>query len=232
MVRHVVWDWNGTLLDDFHLVVTAASAACTVAGRGAVTAEEYQACFTRPIETSYERLLGRPLAEGEWDRLTATFHESYLGSVATAELAPDALEALAVVDGSGRTQSVLSMWSHDQLVPMVAGFGIEGRFSRVDGQPGFGGGHKEEHLRRHLDALAVRADEALLIGDTVDDAHAAAAAGARCVLVSSGMHVPADLAACDVPLATSLLEALELGGVEAAEARPSEGARSQQQHTA
>jgi phosphoglycolate phosphatase-like HAD superfamily hydrolase len=175
---HVVWDWNGTLLDDLHLVVDAASAACWTVGRGPVTPEEYRACFVRPIERSYERLLGRPLADGEWERLTAVFHSSYERSLSRAALAPDARQALAAVARSGRTQSLLSMWTHDQLVPLVEAFGIAGWFVRIDGQPTFGGGRKETHMRRHLDALGAGGDDVLIVGDSLDDADAARAVGA------------------------------------------------------
>lgn len=212
-VRHVVWDWNGTLLDDFHVVVAAASAACATLGRLPVTPEEYRACFTRPIEASYERLLGRPLAEGEWQELALTFHGSYQSGVGAARLAEDAIAALATVTRSGLTQSLLSMWTHDELVALVEAFDLTGWFGRVDGQPTFGGGHKEEHLHRHLDVLELRGEEVLLIGDSLDDAHAARAVGAACVLVGSGPH-PADaLAASGAPVAFSLIEALVIGGV-------------------
>jgi len=210
---HVVWDWNGTLLDDLHLVVAAASAACATLGRHTVTPEEYRQCFTRPIEASYERLLGRPLAEGEWQHLASTFHGSYQSLVGTARLAPDANEALDAVSAAGLSQSLLSMWTHDELVPLVEAFDLAARFVRVDGQPTFGGGHKEEHLRRHLDELSLAGHEVLMIGDSLDDAVAARAVGAGCVLVGSGTHPPDILRTSGVPVAASLVEALEGGGV-------------------
>ena len=218
---HVVWDWNGTLLDDLHLVVDAASAACSTAGRGPVTPEEYRACFVRPIERSYERLLGRPLAEGEWERLTAVFHSSYERSLSRVALAPDAHEALATVSRSGRSQSLLSMWTHDQLVPLVEAFGIADWFARIDGQPTFGGGRKEAHLRRHLRALGAEGDDVLIVGDSLDDADAARAVGAPCVLVDSGPHPPESLRHLGVPVVSSLSEALVVAGI--AEAGLSEG---------
>jgi len=69
LVRHVVWDGNGTLLDDFALNVSAVGESCASVGGGPVTADRHRTHFTRPISVFYERLLGRPIGEGEWDRL-------------------------------------------------------------------------------------------------------------------------------------------------------------------
>jgi phosphoglycolate phosphatase-like HAD superfamily hydrolase len=92
-VRHVVWDWDGTLFDDFDANVAAVAEVCDAAGGPVVTAGVYRRHFVRPVTVFYERLLGRPLAPGEWDRLNA-------GDFAA----------------SGMSQSLLSMWEHDELL--------------------------------------------------------------------------------------------------------------------
>jgi phosphoglycolate phosphatase-like HAD superfamily hydrolase len=52
----------------------------------------------------------------------------------------------------------------------------------------------------------------VLVGDTVDDAHAAASAGAACVLYAGGFTEPALLRVTGVPVAGTLLEAIALAG--------------------
>lgn len=230
MVRHVIWDWNGTLLDDFDAVLSAMSAACESAGGPVITAEIYRRSFSRPIDVAYERLLGRPLAEGEWARLTDLFHTFYERCFRSASLAPDAEEALESVARAGITQSLLSMWEHETLLPAVEYYGVSRYFVRIDGQPTRGGGRKREHLERHLEhlerALAgpVPPAEILLVGDSLDDAHAADALGIPCVLLDSGPHLLEALQASGVPLAGSLLEALRIGGALSPASTASEAA--------
>lgn len=219
-VRHVVWDWNGTLVDDFEVIVSATNAACSqVVGRS-VSAAEYRAHFTRPVHKFYERLLGRPVTPDEWDDMNAAFHRSYLELRASCALAPDADAALTAVTASGRTQSLLSLWTHEELVKVVAEVGLAEHFLRLDGMRGLSdGGPKDRHLRDHLERMAddlgrdLDPKQILLIGDSLDDAAAAAAVGARCVLVEGGSHDAADLAASGDPVASSLLGALRAGGV-------------------
>jgi phosphoglycolate phosphatase-like HAD superfamily hydrolase len=73
-----------------------------------------------------------------------------------------------------------------------------------------GGGHKVEHLVEHLAAIGVVGSDAVLIGDSVDDAHAADAVGAACVLYGGGFTHPDRLAQAGRPVAESLVAAVDL----------------------
>lgn len=213
MVTHVVWDWNGTLYDDFHLVVKAAALACASVGGPPLDAAAYRAHFTRPLQRFYAAVLGRPVGEEEWRALNDLYLATYREQQPQASLATDARAALAAVAAAGRTQSLLSMWDHDELVALVRQLGIDNAFVRVDGLRARGGGGKTAHLLRHLEAIAPTIDgEILMVGDTTDDATAAQATHIRCVLMEDGPHPREALTACNVPLASSLVHALELGG--------------------
>jgi phosphoglycolate phosphatase-like HAD superfamily hydrolase len=212
-VKHLVWDWNGTLLDDLDLVVTATNAAFAFVGAPPVTAEEHRRDFRRPVSAYYSYVLGRPVDDVEFVVLDRVFHEAYRRQLAGCPLAGDALDALRSWPG---TQSLLSMWFHQELVPEVTRRGLTGWLSRVDGlRSTVGGDQKAAHLAAHLAALDLPGGECVLIGDSVDDAHAAAAVGAGCVLYAGGFTDPARLAATGLPVATSLVEAVALAAVPA-----------------
>src|SRR5256885_12196714 len=83
------------------------------------------------------------------------------------------------------------MWFHAELVPTVGRYGLAGYFKRVDGlRATIGGGSKAPHLAAHPDALGLTGPEGVLIGDSDDDAEAAGAGGAACVLVPGGVTEP------------------------------------------
>src|SRR4029450_10776182 len=78
-VRHLVWDWNGTLFDDQVAVVAAVNDALAKLGLPGVDAGGYRTHFTRPVERFYEQVAGRAISAEEWARLDAAYHDSYLG---------------------------------------------------------------------------------------------------------------------------------------------------------
>ncbi|GIG67248.1 phosphatase [Phytomonospora endophytica] len=205
--RHLVWDWNGTLFDDLEAVVSATNDVLTGAGGLAVTAEQHRERFIRPIADYYSLELGRPVTAEEFVLMDKLFHGSYEKYRLACQPASDARDAIAAWKG---TQSLLSMWHHDNLVPLVDQFGLTGLLNRVDGLRGAGGGSKRPHLEAHLAAIGVEAETVVLIGDSVDDAEAALAVGAAAVLYTGGFTAEAKLRAVGVPVAETLLEAVEL----------------------
>jgi phosphoglycolate phosphatase-like HAD superfamily hydrolase len=207
-VKHLVWDWNGTLLDDLKLVVDATNVCLATVGGPVITADEHRRDFRRPILDYYAHVLARPVDEVEFQLLDDAFHDAYRERMAEVKLAPDALAAMAKWPG---TQSLLSMFFHDELLVEVARHGLGARLVRVDGLPGTVGGHRKEiFLARHLAALSLDAADVVLIGDSVDDGDAARAVGAAAVLYAGGFTDTALLKETGLPVASSLVEAVEL----------------------
>ncbi|MEX1271311.1 MAG: HAD family hydrolase, partial [Acidimicrobiia bacterium] len=124
MIRHVVWDWNGTLFDDFHLVVDAVNVGIAPIGIGPITADDYRTHYTRPVKLFYERLAKRPISDAEWRDLDRRFHDAYRERVLTAGLSRDAHEALVAVTEVPADQSLLSMFPHTELLPLVDRLGV------------------------------------------------------------------------------------------------------------
>ena len=210
---HIVWDWNGTLFHDNVAIIGATNAAFAELGLEPLTLERYRALYCVPVPKFYERLLGRLPTDDEWEVMDETFHRYYAEHRIGCGLAEGAAELLARWQSAGRSQSLLSMYGHDELVPLVRGFGIEPHFIRVDGRTGPSGGSKAEHMVRHLKALGVvEPERTVVIGDAADDAVAALHAGARAVLYTGGSHSRASLEGAGVPVVDSLEEAVEEAG--------------------
>ncbi|MBK3567202.1 MULTISPECIES: HAD family hydrolase [unclassified Streptomyces] len=206
---HIVWDWNGTLFHDNDAIIGATNAAFAELGLEAITMEEYRTLYCVPVPKFYERLLGRLPTDAEWEVMDDTFHRYYAEHRVVCGLTEGAADLLAGWRTAGRSQSILSMYGHDELVPLVREFGIEPHFIRVDGRTGPSGGSKAEHMVRHLGALAdVDPARTVVIGDAADDAVAALHVGARAVLYTGGSHSRASLEVVGVPVVDSLAEAV------------------------
>ncbi len=208
MRDHLVWDWNGTLLDDLNLVVSATNSAFAAIGAPEVSADEHRRQFRRPISEYYAEVLERAVDQAEFERLDEIFHQAYRVGLTSCALAADATAAITSWRG---TQSLLSMWFHAELVPAVETYGLVGIFARVDGlRQAVGGGFKSGHLATHLAELDIPGERVVLIGDSIDDADAAASVGGRCVLYTGGFTDPVRLRSSGHPVADTLLDAVEL----------------------
>jgi phosphoglycolate phosphatase-like HAD superfamily hydrolase len=207
--RHLVWDWNGTLLADLPLVVAAANAVFDALGGPRVTPEHHRQFFRRPISDYYSLVLGRTVPEIEFVQLNKLFHDAYEAGLAGCPLTDGAADALRAWGGR---QSLLSMWFHADLVPAVEAYGLTEYFVRIDGRDRLidAGDHKLPYLVNHLAALRLDGADVVLIGDTVDDAVAATAAGAKCVLYSGGHSGVEPLRGAGVPVTDTLAEAVAL----------------------
>ncbi|MFJ8755288.1 HAD family hydrolase [Streptomyces sp. NPDC102441] len=208
---HLVWDWNGTLLDDIQAVLGASNATFAEVDLEPLTLEQYREMYCVPIPKFYERLMGRLPTHDEWERMDGLFHRHYTEQRTACGLTEGVEELLARWQRGGRSQSLLSMYGHEHLVPVVRGYGIERRFVRVDGRTGPSGGSKAQHMERHFEVLGdIAPESAVVIGDAVDDAVAAAHVGARAVLYTGGSHSRSSLEAVGVPVVDTLAEAVAL----------------------
>ncbi|MER6732702.1 HAD family hydrolase [Streptomyces puniciscabiei] len=208
---HIVWDWNGTLFHDNDAIIGATNAAFAELGLAPITLEQYRSLYCVPVPKFYERLIGRLPTDAEWELMDGVFHRYYAEHRARCRLTEGAEELLAGWRSAGRSQSLLSMYVHDELLPLVRGFGIEAHFLRVDGRTGPSGGSKAAHMVRHLEALSgvVEPARTVVIGDAADDAVAARGVGARAVLYTGGSHSRASLEEAGVPVVDTLAEAVE-----------------------
>lgn len=206
---HVVWDWNGTLLDDLPIVIEAVNRSIALFGEGPIDADDYRNHYTRPVKSFYDALFGRVVTDDEWLRLNTSFHDHYFSLAKTVDLAPDARRAMKLLEESGWSQSLLSMSPQDWLVKIVARLGLTDRFDLVDGLSGATGGLKAQHLYEHLQTLGLSGGQVVVVGDTPDDVAAARHVNARPVLFHGGSHHLDRLEAEDAPVAGSLLEAVE-----------------------
>ena len=214
-MRHVVWDWNGTLFDDGAVVVEAVNACLASRGAALIDADTYRREFVRPLERFYERMLGHPVDEAMLVELDHVFQDAYWDGFDTAGLTADAREAVEIVAAAGATQSVASMLWHDMLVPTVTGFGLHEHMLALDGNRGTVGETKEQHMLHHVARLhrlfpALNGARLTVIGDLDDDARAARAAGIECVLYDGGSQTREALEATGVPVADTLVEAVEV----------------------
>lgn len=195
------------------MVVASVNDGLAAMGAGPIDLDGYRSHYKRPVKLFYDKLLDRELSGEEWNEIDRVFHDSYRRALVMAHLTEDARDALDQAARGGNTQSLLSMFPHPDLVPLVKKLGIEAYFDRIDGlAEGSPGDLKAQYLERHLRQLTAGEDprRVVVIGDTPDDATAARHVGARPILYDGGSHHRVDLEATGAAVVSSLRAAVEL----------------------
>ena len=207
---HLVWDWNGTVLDDFAVILRSTNDSFADVGLPPITAEQYRSMIKLPIRSFYTDVMGRAPSDEEWEQLDESFHKYYVRYEREAALSAGLPDLLNDWAAKGRTQSLLSMYHDEKLVPVVEHHGLTSYFSLVQGTKPPRPPRKGVHLADHLTRLRLDPEHTVLIGDSPDDAHAAETVGARVVLYSGGFAATESLRATGAPIADTLAEAVAL----------------------
>lgn len=180
--KQIIWDFNGTILDDVALTLEATNLLLDRYGkRRLADVDEYRAHFGFPVIDYYASIgLERENFEHYADEWVALYEER----APRAGLYAGCAELLGYFKECGCTQYLLSATERKMLKRQLAPLGIEGYFDDLVGQ---------DDTRAHGKLAAalewskkVKLDSALLIGDSLHDAEVAKALGADCVLLSCG----------------------------------------------
>ncbi len=197
--RHIIWDWNGTLLDDVELSAACCSREIVRAGLAPLSFEDYRRCFRHPVRDFYLDL-GLDLSLHPYEELAASFHDEYNRRCPECRLFPDVIAALSALRRAGMSQSILSALPHDLLMEGVGRFELAGYFNDIRGLDDRLAGSKVGNAQRWLASQDFHSRDVLLIGDTTHDVETAEALGCDCILISRGYQHPQVLARTGHPV--------------------------------
>lgn len=196
----IVWDFNGTLLDDLQACLDALNVILRSHNLPSLSREDYRERFGFPVVNFYTSLGLQPKSAYDWEALAESFHMRYLFS-RHLKLQPGAREALAYFQHHGIRQGVLSALEQGILEMQLKQFGLTDPLSFICGSRNYEGASKLDAARK----LALESP-VVLIGDTLHDAEVAQQLGWHCILCSAGHQTADRLAVTGCPIISSLTE--------------------------
>lgn len=200
---HVIWDWNGTLLDDSMLCVEIMNGMLEQRAMPTITLTRYRETFTFPVREYYVQS-GFDLEEESFEDLSVQFISTYESRRLECGLQSGAHQVLEHVRSSGRSQSILSAYEHRTLVQLIHKLELDHYFERLVGLDNIYAGGKVEQGRRLVEDLPHETDRVILVGDTLHDAEVAHDLGIDCILVEHGHQTRERLAASGAPVVATL----------------------------
>ena len=197
--KHIIWDWNGTLMDDVWLCVDVINSLLKAHSINPVAVEDYRQHFEFPVIRFY-KTLGFDLETTSFEAVSHAFISHYDQRRHECQLHPQAETILRSITAAGITQSILSAYTQEKLTTVVCHFGIDHYFNTVVGLDNIYAAGKLEQGKLHITQLDCLPSEVLLIGDTLHDYEVASEIGADCILVSHGHNDHQRLLKCPVPV--------------------------------
>ena len=204
----LIWDWNGTILDDVQLCFDIAN--IMLWERGIPTLPDlqaYRSVFGFPIKAYYEKMGYRFGPEDETyaavsDEFVAIYEQGYR----LCPLRKGAGESLSRL-GRVYPQVLLSATKADQLVTQVSAFGSVGtHFQKLLGLSDHYAFSQAALAKGCIATRGLAPAAALFIGDTDHDDEVSSAIGCPCVLLTGGHQSRERLEKTGAPVLDSLLE--------------------------
>ncbi|MBY0385164.1 HAD hydrolase-like protein [bacterium] len=183
--EHVIWDWNGTLLQDLDHAVNTVNHLLNKRNLPLLTANSYKEKFHFPIR-SYYNLLGFDLNKESFESLCEEFVDLFMRGVFDCPLVPGAREILQTVKKMGKMQSILSASDQTSLDRMIQHFAIGDSLDNVFGIADKFAASKVYRGLELIKLSGIATQKTVLVGDTDHDLEVAQALGVQAILVSHG----------------------------------------------
>ena len=205
---HIIWDWNGTLLDDIGASLASVNDMLAMRGKPPIDADYYRECIGVPIIKFYEKVF--ELEKEDYSLIIKQYNEGYVRHLANCSLTEGALRAIKTFTEIGLKQAVVSSSNYDRIIEDMRKYGVYGSFAAVLGAGDYFAGSKVERAVEYLKKEGAESSAVLVVGDLEHDAEMAAELGADCVLLTSGHEHISRLKAAGVPLIDNLDELISL----------------------
>jgi len=206
----VIWDWNGTLLDDTEMCYRIANDMRQERGMSLMRGiEEYREYFTFPVIEYYKRM-GYTFETEPFENISRQFVAMYAERFPACPLQSCAEDALAAVIQTGARQVLLSATGQDKLDEQVSHFGLNRYFDRVIGSSNDLAHGKADYAVAFLRESGVSPARAMFVGDTDHDHEIATSIGCGSAILISGHQSRAHLETLGATLIESLCEVPEL----------------------
>ena len=204
---HIIWDWNGTLLNDVELCASIMNILLRNESLPEITLKKYREIFTFPVE-EYYKLAGHNFERSSFKILGKEFMVEYEKSKLDCSLYPSVTESMQLLQKHGKKQYLLSAYKHENLEEIIKSFKIKKYFEHVSGLDNIYAGSKMELGKEMIKKINPNGNEVkiLLIGDTAHDLEVANEVGIDCLLISSGHQNKERLLRLGVPVMNNIAE--------------------------
>jgi len=203
--KHIIWDWNGTLVDDVWLMVEIMNKMLKKRNMPGIDSKKYRKIFDFPVIDYYAKL-GFDFSDESFEELTVEFISGYYTRFNECKLFDGVKEVLKKIRDMEISQSILSASKEDVLIEKIKYYTIDKYFCRIIGLDNHYAESKVERGKKWIAELNLNPQDVLLIGDTAHDYIVSKHIGSDCLLIANGHYSYERLAKLGVEVINSLKE--------------------------
>ncbi len=185
MKKTIIWDWNGTLLDDLDFCISTINILLRKRDLQLLNRSTYKEVFSFPVK-EYYKAVGFDFEKEDFAIPAKEFIDLYDDNVANCPLHPSALEVLQYFQNQGFRQFVLSAMKQTMLEKTLQQNEIFQFFEGVAGLNDHYAVSKIDRGKQLIKDLKIEIQNTWIIGDTIHDFEVAEQLGIKCILISDG----------------------------------------------
>jgi len=204
---HIIWDFNGTLLNDLKPCIDVLNILLARRSLPVVNEEQYKNVFGFPI-INYYRQVGFDFEKEDYCALADEWALLYKNAVVDCNLNQGIRAALNRFKALNKTQIILSATELGMLKEQIKPLGIESYFTEILALGDLQAVSKVQLGKSW--AERAKPQKALFIGDTEHDYETACAMGVDCVLIANGHQSKSRLIKLGVPVLDTADELITL----------------------
>lgn len=183
--KHIIWDFNGTILDDLSLCHKVISKLISKHNLEPICEITYQKNFELPVKPFYEKL-GFDTSEESFNQIAVEWIKMYEEGFLDCNLQPHIPLALEQFNLAQKDQFILSAMEIVRLRQVVDHLGITKYFNKIYGTDSINGICKLHLAEKLLSENKVDPRQCIVIGDTLHDAELASEIGCDVILLTRG----------------------------------------------
>lgn len=185
-IEHIIWDWNGTLLDDIDVSMAALNSVLDHHQLPRVTKkEEYRRLFQFPVMEYYKKV-GFVFEKTPFTMLADEYMRYYQPNSTQCKLHVGVKTILRDMKKQGIQQYLLSASNLTFLKQQVANYDIAQYFKGMYGLDNIHAYSKAKLAKDFVLAANLPKQKTVFIGDSVHDSEVAKGAGCLCILIANG----------------------------------------------
>lgn len=209
MPETIIWDWNGTLLDDMEICIECINRLLKRRLLPLITPEIYRQIFTFPIREYYQAA-GFDFSKEAFEIPAEEFIVAYKESLSRAGLFPDAKETLAMMQASGKRQFILSAMEQQALELSLKDNDIYDYFEGIFGIADNYAVSKVSRGRELIERFAIHRDNTIMVGDTLHDVEVANALDINIYIIGRGHQTTSRFSGAKCKIVKTLQEFREV----------------------